>query len=185
MFKLCKVDVWMGRDKPMLFLELLNNRSPKSPPIWLPSQEMIFILTNAYHNHRQEPLAQSGRMDLPSPWISLQCFQGNLHSLSQGCPRGHHPSDEMRAGLKMFCWAPWNPKMMDQDSPRSIVRTVIHSSFIHPWIHSFLPHTLTECQLRVRQGLRGSRGWEHQDKNTRSLPSRNSQSSLAEILRHI
>lgn len=132
-FNLCKVGVWRSGGKPLL--SLISNDWSQAHRILFSSQEMILFLTNAYHSHCQEHLDT----DLPSPQISFQCFQDNQHPLSQGCPRGWHSHGETRAGLKMFCWAFCNAKVMNQYSPGSTVRTIIHPS-THPSINS------TECQ---------------------------------------
>ena len=129
-FSPCKVGVWRRRGKPLP--SLIFNDWSQAHWILFSSQEMILFLTNAYHSHCQEHLD----MGLPSPQIAFQCVQDNQHLLSQGCPRGWHPHGETGAGLKMFCWAFCNPKMMNQYSSGSTVRTVIHPS-IHPPIHSF------------------------------------------------
>ena len=129
-FSPCKVGVWRKRDKPLP--SLIFNDWSQAHWILFSSQEMILFLTNAYHSHCQEHLD----MDLPSPQISFQCFQDNQHLLSQGCPRGWHPHGEMRAGLKMFCWAFCNPKMMSQYLSGTMLSKDSHPS-IHPPIHSF------------------------------------------------
>lgn len=143
-FSPCKVGVWRKRGKPLP--SLIFNDWSQAQWILFSSQEMILFLTNAYHSHCQEHLDT----DLPSPQISFQCFQDNQHLLSQGRPRGWHSHSETGAGLKMFCWAFCNPKMMNQYSSGSTVRTVIHPP-IHPSIHS------TECQPCMGEGKRTQR----------------------------
>lgn len=116
------------------------------------------ILTNAYHSHYQ-----SGHRDLTSPWIPFQCFQDILHAVLQASPRGWHAHD----GLKMFCWAPWNPNMTDQHPSSSMVRTVTHSS-IDPFIHPSMLQLPNKYQPCIRHGLGG---WGHKDKDLEYLPS--------------